>query len=154
MLHKSFQCFDEVKNRAGAIIREQFGSGAPLTNRALHGKASHPPSIYAANHLGLSHHPLATGLLVPSSHLASLPLPASSERRLLDEAIAEAMDGRAEAQRVEAAIREAEAHQKKLEWEEALDKIDVALRLAHRAKPAMKIKVLTCQSSEDQLAHA
>ena len=53
----------------------------------------------------------------------------------------EAMDGRAEVERVEDAIREAEEHHKRLEFGEALEKTEEALRLAHRAKAAMKLKV-------------
>jgi hypothetical protein len=45
------------------------------------------------------------------------------ERTSLEEALKEAMDGRAEAERVGAAIREAEAHQKKLEYADALEKV-------------------------------
>jgi len=55
--------------------------------------------------------------------------------------VKEAMDGRAEVERVQDAIREAEDHHKRLEFFEALEKTEEALRLAHRARPAMKLKV-------------
>lgn len=38
-------------------------------------------------------------------------------------------------------MAEATAHQKKLEWSESIDKVETALRLAHRSKEAMKMKV-------------
>ena len=59
------------------------------------------------------------------------------------------MDGRAEVQRVEQGIKEAEMHSKKVEWVEALEKIDGALRYAHRAKNAMRIKVSRLNSYID-----
>jgi hypothetical protein len=64
-----------------------------------------------------------------------------TERRALEEAIQEAADGRAEVQKVEAALRDAEAHSKRVEWAQALEKAEGALRYAHRAKAAMRVKV-------------
>lgn len=65
----------------------------------------------------------------------------NAERRALEEAIQEAADGRAEVQKVEAALRDAEAHSKRVEWAQALEKAEGALRYAHRAMAAMRVKV-------------
>lgn len=66
----------------------------------------------------------------------------TTERRALEEAIQEAADGRSEVGKVEAALREAEAHSKRIEWGDALEHAEGALRYAHRAKAAMRIKVM------------
>jgi hypothetical protein len=67
-----------------------------------------------------------------------------TDKRSLEEALSEAMDGHNETERVETAMRSAEILHKKCEHEAALQKAEMALRLAHRAKRALNVKVRGC----------
>ena len=138
VLDKAYRCFDEVKERAVGVIRQKFGVSPTASSSATSGSGHGGKSSVKAR---LRWQQCSFSVNLTHDH-------ALTERKSLDEAIQEAMDGRAEVQRVEEGIKEAEIHSKKVEWVEALEKIDGALRYAHRAKTAMRMKVSKCSSAD------
>ena len=116
-LERAYTCFDEVRRRAEHRLLTKFGPDTPLP----------PPPPPPPTPSGSATHPQRA---------------AQHERKSLDEAIQEAKDGRAEVYMVEQALKDAEAHSRKAEWSEALERVDAALRFAHRAKNAMRLKLV------------
>lgn len=129
VLDKAARCFEEVRTRAHALVRAKFDGPAPPTS-----------SRAQAGEFGRWWWPCFSSTSLLTDPPPTLPS-VSTERRALEEAIQEAADGRMEVQKVEAALRDAEAHSKRVEWGQALERAEGALRYAHRAKAAMRIKV-------------
>lgn len=114
VLERAYACFDEVRRRAKERLLDKFGPDVPPI----------PPSSGA------------------STHVLHQQRVAAHEKKSLEEAVREAEDGQAEVQAVEGALQAAEQHFKRVEWPEALDRVEAALRFAHRAKRAMRLKLV------------
>eukprot|EP00624_Nannochloropsis_granulata_P002994 evm.model.NODE_25201_length_48748_cov_29.326208.7 len=124
VLDRAYVCFEEVRSRAEQRLLAKFGPDAPT-----------PPVVMTTPGGGSSSNS-------SSREGAYQQRAAAHEKKSLDEAIQEAKEGRAEVSMVEQALRAAEMHSKRVEWGEALERVDAALRFAHRAKNAMRLKLL------------
>lgn len=124
VLDRAYVCFDEVRSRAEQRLVAKFGPDAPPI----------PPVVMTTPGGSSSSSSRREGAYQQRAE--------AYEKKGLDEAIQEAKEGRAEVSMVEQALQAAELHSKKVEWGEALERVDAALRFAHRAKNAMRLKLL------------